>query len=71
LCDDVLPGLSTGHPLLGQIRSFICRLADYYDEENAADGLDSSIVLLSVSNFLSHCHVKFTRITDVVCSDNS
>ena len=48
LCDDVvLPSLYIGHPLLGQIRSWTCSAADYYDEEN--DDLDSSILLLSVS----------------------
>jgi hypothetical protein len=66
LCEDVLPSLSTGHALLGQIRSFTCRLADHYDEMNVGGGLDSSILLLSVREDYSlvcvHesvCHVKF------------
>ncbi len=56
LCDDVIPSLAIGHALLGQIRSFICRLADYYDEENVAGGLESSIFLLSVRRLVSCMH---------------
>ncbi len=61
LCDDVFPGLAIGHALLRQIRSFICRLADYYDDQNVAGGLDSSILLLSVRKLLSCMHEPVPR----------
>ena len=51
LCDTVLPTLAIGHPLLGSIRQWTCKAADYYDEENVVGGIDSSIELLLVSDF--------------------
>ncbi|KAL7542824.1 hypothetical protein ACHAXR_012330 [Thalassiosira sp. AJA248-18] len=47
LCDTIMPTLSMGDALLGSIRMWACKAADYYDEENVVGGIDSSILLIS------------------------
>ena len=58
LCDLVIPSLHIGHPKLDYIRAWSCKAADFYDEEDIFNGIESSIHLLkAVSNATSKLSV--------------
>lgn len=63
LCDLVIPSLQIGHPKLDYIRAWSCKAADFYDEEDIFNGIESSIHLLkAVSNATSKLSVAMNSM---------